>query len=82
MVIHYYLERKTEKDDPEVLSLGVFSLNRFFPAMPHEVFKILVAEAQFKIQDEKGNEFTIENFEETINHTFKDTPPVISLNAS
>ncbi len=82
MVIHYYLERKTERDDPEVLSLGVFSLNRFFPAMHHEVFKILVTEAQFKIQDDKGNEFTVENFEKTINHTFKDTPPVILLNAS
>ena len=77
MNVHFHLERKDE-----TISLGVFSYSTFYPTMTNEVFEILVNESKFRIKDEKGNEFTLEEFNRKINYSFTNTPPVISLNYS
>ncbi|MFX0015372.1 MAG: hypothetical protein ACFFB2_09730 [Promethearchaeota archaeon] len=82
MCPHYYLERKKPDKPPQVISLGTFTGNSFYPTMTYDAFEILVREAMFKIQDESGNIFTIESFKDTINHTFTNNPPLITLNAS
>ncbi|MFX0122339.1 MAG: hypothetical protein ACFFAE_01795 [Candidatus Hodarchaeota archaeon] len=82
MPSYYYLERKTSENSHQIIPLGAFTGNSFYPTMAYNVFEILVSEAQFSIQDEAGNNFTIDSFKETISHTFSNNPPVISLNAS
>lgn len=77
---YYYLERQSMSNPRQVISLGVFTGNTFFPTMPYEVFKILVKEAKFTIQDDSGNKFNLNTFEDKISHTFGYHPPVISLN--
>ena len=74
---HFHLERKDE-----VISLGVFSNLSFYPTMTNEVFEILVNESRFQIKDESGKEFSLEEFNRKINHSFTNSPPVISLNSS
>ncbi len=78
----YSLERKSAKKSLEVISLGFFTGNTFYPTMPYEVFEILVKEAHFTIQDENSNAFTIESFKDTIDHTYTNNPPLISLNST
>ncbi|MHA2224657.1 MAG: hypothetical protein ACXAC8_05610 [Candidatus Hodarchaeales archaeon] len=79
---YYYLERKSMGIEHQVISLGAFTGTTFYPTMSHEVFEILVKEAHFTIQDERGNAFTIDSFKDTINHTYTNNPPVISLNST
>ncbi len=74
---HFRLERKDE-----VISLGVFCNSSFYPAMPNKVFEILVNESLFRIKDESGKEFSLEEFNQKINYSFTSSPPVISLNSS
>jgi hypothetical protein len=81
MCPHYYLERKSTEEESQVLTLGAFSLNTFYPTMPYEVFKILVQENDFIIRDEFGDTYSIESFQDIINNSFTNAPPVISLNA-
>ena len=77
----YSLERKSAKKSLEVISLGFFTGNTFYPTMPYEVFEILVKEAHFTIQDDSGKFFSLDGFNNKINNTFSNSPPVISLNA-
>ncbi|MHA1967596.1 MAG: hypothetical protein ACW964_07325 [Candidatus Hodarchaeales archaeon] len=77
---NFYLERKTEDKKPQIISLGVFTGNTFYPTMPHAIFEILVKENSFKIIDDSMNKFSLTDFEITINNTFTNNPPVISLN--
>jgi hypothetical protein len=77
----YYLERNVPQKPQQVISLGAYTGNTFFPAMSYAIFEILVKEADFEIQDDSGNVLTIEGFKEKINHTFTNNPPLISLNA-
>lgn len=77
----YYLERKSPQKPNQVISLGAYTGNSFYPAMAYDIFEILVKEADFIIQDDSGNVLTIEGFKEKINHTFTNSPPLISLNA-
>ena len=81
MISYYYLERKMSEKPHQMISLGAFTGNTFYPTMSYEVFEILVKEAHFTIQDDSGNVFTIDSFQDTISHTFSTNPPVISLNA-
>ena len=74
---HFHLERKDE-----VISLGVFSNQSFYPTMPGEVFTILVNESRFIIRDESGKHFSLEEFNRKINYSFSNSPPVIALNSS
>ncbi|MCK4849166.1 MAG: hypothetical protein KAT16_09085 [Candidatus Heimdallarchaeota archaeon] len=74
---HFHLERKDE-----VISLGVLSSQTFYPTMMNEVFEILVKESRFRIKDESGKEFSLEEFNRKINYSFTNSPPVISLNSS
>jgi len=78
---HYYLERNSTEEESQVVSLGVFSLNTFYPTMSYEVFEILVQENRFTIRDEFGDTYSIDSFKDIINHTYTDVPPVISLNS-
>ncbi|MFX0152877.1 MAG: hypothetical protein ACFFAJ_18995 [Candidatus Hodarchaeota archaeon] len=80
MCPHYYLERKSTEEESQVVTLGSFSLNTFYPTMPYEVFKILIQENDFIIRDEFGGTYTIESFKDIINNTYTNAPPVISLN--
>ncbi|UCG00305.1 MAG: hypothetical protein JSW11_11720 [Candidatus Heimdallarchaeota archaeon] len=80
MSAYYYLGRKSEKKQSQVISLGAFTGNTFYPTMAHEVFIVLVKEAKFTIHDEHGRELTIERFKDLINHTYINNPPLISLN--
>ncbi len=77
----FSLERQSSKKGLEVISLGFFTGNTFYPTMAYEVFEILVTEAHFTIQDESGRSFSLEEFKDKINNTFSNHPPVISLNA-
>ena len=74
---HFHLERKNE-----VLSLGVFSHQTFYPTMANEVFEILVNESRFIIRDESGKKFSLEEFNRKIDYSFSNSPPVITLNSS
>ena len=74
---HFHLERKDR-----VISLGVFSSQTFYPTMPGDVFEILVNESQFRIKDESGKEFSLEEFNQKINYSFTNSPQIISLNSS
>jgi len=74
---HFRLERKDE-----VISLGVFSNQNFYPTMANEVFEILVSESLFRIKDESGKELSLEEFNQKINYSFTNSPPIISLNSS
>ncbi len=76
MATQFFLKRIKE---PQVIPLGVFTLNTFYPAMPTDVLEILVTENQYAIQDESGTVFTIESFKEII-ETINSSPPVMSLN--
>jgi hypothetical protein len=78
---HFYLERYSNQRQPQVISLGVLSNNSFWPTMPLDVFEILVKESKFKIKDEFGQEFRLDEFHQKINYSFNSSPPVISLNA-
>ncbi|MFW9906015.1 MAG: hypothetical protein ACFFFH_16960 [Candidatus Thorarchaeota archaeon] len=82
MPSYYYLERKTPENTHQVIPLGTFTGNSFYPTMAYDVFEVLVSEAQFTIHDEAGNNFTIDSFKDTICHTYFTNPPVISLNVS
>lgn len=77
----YSLERKSAENGLEIISLGFFTGNTFYPTMPYKVFEILVKEAHFTIQDDSGKSFSLQGFKEKINNTFSNNPPVISLNA-
>lgn len=81
MSYQFSLERQSVKKGLEVISLGFFTGNTFYPTMPYEVFEILVKEARFIIQDESSRSFSLEGFKDKINNTFSNNPPVISLNA-
>ena len=48
--------------------------------MSHDIFEILVNENNFKIVDHSKNKFSLAEFEITINNTFTNNPPVMSLN--
>jgi len=74
---HFHLERKDE-----IISLGVFTNLTFYPTMANDVFEILVKESRFRITDESGKEFSLEEFNHKINYSFTNSPPVISLNSS
>ncbi len=76
---NYYLERRPPKEPPQIISLGTFTGNTFYPTMAYEVFEILVKEAQFTIQDEAGNALTIDSFKDTISDSFSTNPPLITL---
>ena len=82
MPTYYYLERKASDDSHQIIPLGAFTGNTFFPTMAYDVFEVLVSEAKFNIQDEAGNRFTPDSFKETIRNTYFTNPPVISLNGS
>jgi hypothetical protein len=74
---HFHLQRKDN-----VISLGVLCHQTFYPTMPNEVFEILVNESYFRIKDESGKEFSLDEFNRKINYSFTNSPPVISLNSS
>lgn len=74
---YFHLERKNQ-----VISLGVLCNHSFYPTMPNDVFEILVRESLFRIKDEKGTQFSLEEFNRKINYSFTNSPPVISLNSS
>ncbi len=76
----FYLERKPEDKKPQIISLGIFTGNTFYPTMSHDIFEILVKENSFKIVDHSKNKFSLAEFEITINNTFTNNPPVMSLN--
>lgn len=82
MPSYYYLERKTSDNSHQIIPLGAFTGNSFYPTMAYDVFEVLVFEARFTIQDEAGNKFTPESFIETICNSYFTNPPVISLNGS
>ena len=79
---YYYLERRISEKSHQIIPLGTFTGNSFYPTMAHTVFEILVSEAHFTIHDETGDIFTIDRFKDTISHTFSNNPPVISLNVN
>ena len=74
---YFHLERKDK-----VISLGVLSHQTFYPTMANEVFELLVNESRFRIKDEEGKVFSLEEFNRKINYSFTNSPPVISLNSS
>ncbi len=76
----FYLERKTEEKKPQIISLGIFTGNTFYPTMSYDIFEILVKENSFMITDHSSNKFSLDEFEITINNTFTNNPPIISLN--
>lgn len=79
---YYYLERKYGDNKLQILPLGTFTGNTFYPTMSLDVFKILIEEVLFQIHDSSGNKYTLEAFQEKISHTFTSNPPLIALNAS
>ena len=78
----YHLARNP-KSNPCVLPLGTYSMDRFYPTMPFEVFEILVQENKFSICDEAGVEISMARFLDVINHTYTGSSiqvvPLISL---
>ncbi|MHA1976610.1 MAG: hypothetical protein ACW98I_06920 [Candidatus Hodarchaeales archaeon] len=78
---HFYLERNSHPKQTKIISLGVLSHNTFYPTMAADVFEILVRETRFRIRDEEGQEYSLDEFQEKIKDSFGNSPPVISLNA-
>ena len=78
---HFFLERYSEDNKPQIISLGVLSHQSFYPTMASEVFEILVKESNFQICDDTGQVFRLNEFHQRINYSFSSSPPVISLNA-
>ena len=79
---HFFLERYSEGNKPQIISLGVLCNNHsFYPTMASEVFEILVKEANFQIRDDTGQVFRLDEFHRRTNYSFSSSPPVISLNA-
>lgn len=80
----FYLSRQRERNNddkkPQIISLGIYTGNTFYPTMSHDIFEILVKENSFKIIDDSKNKFSLAEFEITINDTFTSNPPVMSLN--
>jgi hypothetical protein len=66
---NFHLARRP-KSNPCVLPLGTYSMDRFYPTIPYEVFEILVQENGFSIYDETGIKYSLNGFLEAINHTF------------
>ncbi|MFW9778902.1 MAG: hypothetical protein ACFFE8_08610 [Candidatus Heimdallarchaeota archaeon] len=61
---------RAPKADPSTLPLGTYSMDRFYPTIPYEVFEILVQENGFSIYDETGVKYALNDFLEAINHSF------------
>jgi len=79
---YYYLERRIEKNKLQILPLGTYTGNTFYPTMSIDVFKILIEEVMFQIHDSSGQSYTLEAFQDKIGHSFSSNPPLITLNAS
>lgn len=65
----YYLSRNPTSGT-SVLPLGTYSMDRFYPTMPFEVFEILVQENKFTIYDEAGVYYSLTSFLDSINRAF------------
>jgi hypothetical protein len=78
----FYLERHSINNKSEIIKIGVFTGYSFYPTMSHDVFEILVKENKFSILDDIKKKYSFEEFQNTINHSFTNNPPVISLNAT
>ncbi len=78
---HFFLERHSIHNQPQIISLGVLTNSTFWPTMASEVFEILVNESKFQIRDDTGQVFQLDEFHQKINYSFSSTPPIISLNA-
>lgn len=82
MNTYYYLERKNGKNKLQILPLGTYTGNTFYPTMSIDVFRILIEEVMFQIHDSSGNNYTLESFQDKIGHSFSSNPPLITLNVS